>query len=58
MNFIPEGAKRTRVELEHRNLDRYGAEAVELRKGMDAPEGWGKTLENFASVAAADAEAR
>ena len=44
VNFIPEGGKRTRVELEHRNLDRYGAEAVELRKGMDAPEGWGKTL--------------
>lgn len=57
VSFIPEGPKRTRVELEHRNLDRYGAGAGDLRKSIDSPGGWGTMLEAFASVAALEAEA-
>jgi uncharacterized protein YndB with AHSA1/START domain len=51
VRFIADGPKKTRVELEHRNLERYGEGALELRKGIDAPEGWGRTLETFARVA-------
>jgi len=53
VTFTPEGPKRTRVELEHRNLERYGAEAVDLRKNIDAPGGWGLLLQNYAGVVAA-----
>lgn len=52
VRFTPEGPKRTRVEIEHRNLDRYGDAAPEIRKMLDAPEGWGRTLESFAAAAA------
>jgi uncharacterized protein YndB with AHSA1/START domain len=57
VSFTPEGPKRTRVDLEHRNLERFGAEALELRKNIGGPEGWGRTLETFAT-AAAEEEAR
>ena len=41
VRFIAEGAAVTRVELEHRNLDRFGAdEGAELRVKVDAPNGW------------------
>jgi hypothetical protein len=46
-----EGPRKTRVDLEHRNLARYGVAAGGLRKGIDAPSGWGLILSNFARVA-------
>jgi uncharacterized protein YndB with AHSA1/START domain len=52
VRFTSEGPKRTRVELEHRNLERYGDAAPEYRKLIDAPGGWGRILETFASAAA------
>ncbi len=52
VTFTPEGPKKTLVQLEHRNLERYGTDAAELRKGIDSPDGWGKTLESFAAAAA------
>jgi uncharacterized protein YndB with AHSA1/START domain len=58
VTFTPEGPRRTRVELEHRNLERFGVEAVELRKSIDSPGGWGAILEAFATVAASEGEAR
>lgn len=51
VTFTPEGPRRTRVALEHRNLERFGAGAADLRKAIDAPEGWSHTLETFARVA-------
>jgi uncharacterized protein YndB with AHSA1/START domain len=51
VTFAAEGPKRTRVELEHRNLERYGIAAQELRKSIDSQEGWGMTLESFAGAA-------
>ena len=53
VTFTPEGPKRTRVELEHRNLERYGADAVELRKNIDSSGGWSLLLQNYAGVVAA-----
>jgi uncharacterized protein YndB with AHSA1/START domain len=38
----------TRVELEHRNLERFGARAAEIRAQIDG--GWPTLLENFATV--------
>jgi uncharacterized protein YndB with AHSA1/START domain len=52
VTFTPEGPRRTRVDLEHRGLDAYGAAAAAIRKEIDAPGGWGKIVEMFASAAA------
>jgi hypothetical protein len=52
VRFIPDGEKRTRIELEHRRLDRYGARRDEMRRIYDTEGDWGKLLEAFAGVAA------
>ena len=52
VRFIDEGSKRTRVEFEHRRLDRYGARRDEMRHIYDTQGDWGKLLEAFANVAA------
>jgi hypothetical protein len=49
---VAEAPDRTRVELEHRDLERYGDAAPTLRKSIDAPGGWGLILDQFASAAA------
>jgi uncharacterized protein YndB with AHSA1/START domain len=52
VRFIAENANETRVELEHRHLDRYGARRDEMRAIFDTEGDWGKLLEMFARVAA------
>jgi hypothetical protein len=37
VRFIPESDGATRVELEHRNLERLGDRADELRQQIDSP---------------------
>jgi uncharacterized protein YndB with AHSA1/START domain len=51
VRFIPDGASATRVELEHRNLERFGDRADVLRTQIDSPEGWGGLLQLFAQAA-------
>jgi uncharacterized protein YndB with AHSA1/START domain len=51
VRFIAEASSRTRVELEHRHLDRYGARRDEMRRIYDTEGDWGKLLEMFARVA-------
>lgn len=53
VRFIAEGPERTRVELEHRDLDRHldGWEA--LREGVDSGDGWPLYLRRFAELLAA-----
>jgi uncharacterized protein YndB with AHSA1/START domain len=51
IRFIAEGAS-TRVELEHRCLDRYGARRDEMRRVFDTSGDWGRLLEMFGTVAA------
>ncbi len=46
---LPNGE--TRVDLEHRYLERHGAGAADLRKGIDGEGGWGALLGLFASEA-------
>ena len=50
VRFIAVGAAETRVELEHRRLDRYGARRDEMRRIFDTEGDWGKLLEQFARV--------
>lgn len=51
VRFIPEGANATRVELEHRRLDRYGARRDEMWRIFDTEGDWGRLLEMFARTA-------
>ena len=48
VRFINDGDHRTRVELEHRHLDRYGSRRDEMRRIYDTEGDWGKLLEAFA----------
>jgi uncharacterized protein YndB with AHSA1/START domain len=51
IRFIPESEALTRVELEHRRLDRYGARRAEMREIFDKTGDWGRLLASFASTA-------
>ena len=51
VRFTPEGEGRTRVELEHRNLERFGERAEAVRAAVGAPNGWTAILELFAKAA-------
>ena len=53
VRFTTDGDRRTRVELEHRHLDRYGARRDEMRRIYDTEGDWGKLLEAFARTAEA-----
>ncbi|MGH9416257.1 MAG: SRPBCC family protein [Terriglobales bacterium] len=53
VRFIAEGSNRTRVELEHRHLDRYGARREEMRRIYDTEGDWGKLLAAFSRTAEA-----
>jgi uncharacterized protein YndB with AHSA1/START domain len=48
VRFVPEGEERTRVELEHRHLDRHGDGWEGLREGVDGDQGWPLYLARFA----------
>ncbi|MGO8920968.1 MAG: SRPBCC family protein [Stellaceae bacterium] len=56
VQFIAEGAGETRVEFEHRHLDRLGDGAEAFRTQVDG--GWGGILEGFAAQAAREAQGR
>jgi uncharacterized protein YndB with AHSA1/START domain len=47
VRFITESAQSTRVELEHRLLERMGDRSAQVRTMIDAPGGWGALLEAF-----------
>jgi uncharacterized protein YndB with AHSA1/START domain len=53
VRFIADGTDRTRVFLEHRKLDRYGARRDEMRRIFDTEGDWGRLLAMFASAAVA-----
>jgi uncharacterized protein YndB with AHSA1/START domain len=48
VRFIAEGPDRTRVELEHRNLDRHGEGWEGVREGVHGDQGWPLYLGRFA----------
>jgi uncharacterized protein YndB with AHSA1/START domain len=53
VRFIARGNNSTRVELEHRHLDRYGPRREEMRRIFDTEGDWGRLLASFAQLAEA-----
>jgi uncharacterized protein YndB with AHSA1/START domain len=53
VRFIAQGPDRTRVELEHRAIDRHGDGWEAIREGVDSEGGWPTYLRRFAGVAVA-----
>ena len=52
VRFVAQGPTTTRVELEHRNLDRFGELAASTRESLDDADGWSGLLALFAAAAA------
>jgi uncharacterized protein YndB with AHSA1/START domain len=48
VRFVREAPERTRVELEHRNLERHGEGWEGLRDAVGSEGGWGSCLQSFA----------
>ena len=48
VRFVAESATRTRVELEHRHLDRHGDGWEQMRDAVGARDGWTHGLQRFA----------
>jgi hypothetical protein len=49
VRFDEEGPGRTRVRLEHRDLDAFGADAAAMRETFGQPGAWTATLEAYAA---------
>src|SRR5436309_536615 len=48
IRFLAEGPDRTRVELEHRHLERHGEGWEQMRDAVGSPDGWDVGLRRFA----------
>ena len=52
VRFIAESAQRTRVELEHRNLDRHGDGWEGMREAIGGEGGWPLYLQRYSGLIA------
>ena len=50
VRFVAESADRTRVELEHRHLERHGTDWRTVAEGVDGDAGWPLYLRRFADL--------
>jgi uncharacterized protein YndB with AHSA1/START domain len=50
VRFVPDGPNRTRVELEHRHLDRHGPGWRSVADGVDNDQGWPLYLARYAAL--------
>jgi uncharacterized protein YndB with AHSA1/START domain len=52
VQFIAEGPRQTRVELEHRGFEKLGAAGEQIRTSVGGDGGWGALLQLYAAAAA------
>jgi uncharacterized protein YndB with AHSA1/START domain len=50
VRFAADGPDRTKVEIEHRYIDRHGPGWESVRDGVDADEGWPLYLDRYAAL--------
>jgi uncharacterized protein YndB with AHSA1/START domain len=50
VRFTSESPERTKVDLEHRNLDRHGEGWEGVREGVDSDQGWPLYLRRYVEV--------
>lgn len=50
ISFVAETPDRTRVQLEHRDLERFGPEALRMRDTFESPGAWNATLAAYATA--------
>jgi len=55
VRFIAETPSRTRLELEHRHLERHGQGWEGVRDGVEGDQGWPLYLKRFAERIAREA---
>jgi hypothetical protein len=58
VRFVAETPRRTRVELEHRRLERHGAGWEGVREGVGGEDGWPRYLRAYAGLFARQASAQ
>lgn len=58
VRFLADGTAATRVEIEHRHLDRHGRGWEAVRDGIDSEQGWPLYLDRFAELAHAGGSTR
>jgi uncharacterized protein YndB with AHSA1/START domain len=49
VRFVAKSPSRTRVELEHRKLERHGKGWEQMRDAVSSPDAWSKGLRAFAT---------
>ncbi len=57
LRFIAEDPAQTRVTLEHRDLENYGAETPRMREVFEQPGAWDATMAAFAGAVTGNQEA-
>jgi uncharacterized protein YndB with AHSA1/START domain len=50
VRFVPDGPDRTRVELEHRHIDRHGPGWQSVADSVDGDQGWPLYLARYAAL--------
>ncbi len=53
VRFVPEATEHTRVELEHRHIDRHGEGWEQIREAVASPGGWDRGLARLAEAISA-----